>query len=120
MDNSFHESSFDDCCSMDDVTSMCSSSLPIKEVARQPSAVCSSVSPVKQVACQPSSDPVKSAAEYVLCLRQGHHISQASVDKVIEQTDLLLKSTLSALQSRMQNILDENNIVLNCDLVGNI
>ena len=64
-------------------------------------------SPIKE-GHQPTTS--KSAAEYVLCLRQGHHISQAGVDRVIKHTDLLLQNTLSAVQMRIQNI------TLNCNL----
>ena len=75
-------------------------------------SVVSSASPTKEASSQaPAFDPVKEAAEFVLSLRQGHHISQKCIERVIEHTDLLLKSTVAAVQSRLENVLDENNTV---------
>ena len=116
MEESCHDNDFD-CCSMDGV-SVCSSSLPKKQADCQPRYASVGASPMKLVACEatPRSDPAKSAVEYVLCLRQGHHISQAGVERVIQHTDMLIKSTVSAVESRLNEFLYDNNIELNCSL----
>ena len=59
-------------------------------------SVVSSASPTKEASSP--FDPVKAAAEFVLSLRQGHNISQKCIERVIERTDLLLKSTVAAVQ----------------------
>ena len=48
MEYSLHEISFEDCCSMDDVTSVCSSASPVKVRSSHDSAGCTNASPIRR------------------------------------------------------------------------
>ena len=64
-------------------------------------------------------DAVKPTAEFVLALRQGHHILQSALNMVIENTEMLLQSTLSTIKTQLHVVLRKNGLDLEEEL-GNV
>ena len=63
-------------------------------------------------------DAIKPAAEFVLALRQGHHISQSALNMIIENTEMLLQSTLSIIKTQLHAVLRKNGLDLE-EALGN-
>lgn len=55
-------------------------------------------------------DAVKHTAEFVLALRQGHHLSQSAMSMVIENTEILIKNTLSIMETQLTVVLQEKGL----------
>ena len=68
---------------------------------------------LSQPALSLDNDP---AASFVLALRQGHHLSQSALSRVIEHTEVLLQDALSQIESNVVGVLSAKGIDFSADM----
>ena len=68
---------------------------------------------MSQPALSLDNDP---AASFVLALRQGHHLSQSALSRVIEHTEVLLQDALSQIESNVVGVLSAKGIDFSADM----